>query len=121
MNGVDPASFTGRALGKARWDLEAILHDLDLPGIGEFVSFSSEEVETLAVDMQYAMPRADHAERWSPSEAGVTAVCALSHHIKENPGAVKDETAVLAELEAMRCIIEAAARAHVRFRLTIDY
>lgn len=119
--GTDAGRFGGRALGAARWELETILTDLDRPGLGRFISFSRDEAETLATDMKFDLPGPGHAEHWFSSREGLENVRALRDYVRDHPAEVSECRAVLAELEEMERLLDAADRAGVGFRLSVDY
>jgi hypothetical protein len=120
--GVDPDDFAGRAVAAARHDLESIAQDLDLPGLGEFVSFGRAEAEALAEDMKFDTPTAGKSTaRWFSSARGLEVVRALTGHLEKSPDEVNDPDAVLEELRAVERILEAAERESVGFRLSVDY
>lgn len=122
IDGVDPDRFEGRAVAAARHDLESIAQDLDLPGLGEFVSFGRAEAEALAEDMKFDTPTAGRGtERWFVSRRGLEVVRALGRHVRENPDDVEEPDRILEELDAIESILAAAEREGVGFRLSIDY
>jgi len=123
VNGIDPRSVDGKTLADHRHTLEAMAHEMDLPGLGEFVAFSETEAEALADDMKF-----DNATvgggRWFASAKGLEVVRAIHAYLGDDPDEIDDIDAINAlrdGLDAMGRILEAADAANSRFRLSIDY
>lgn len=120
LDGIEPRDVDGRTLAKHRHALDAIAHEMDLPGLGEFVAFSQAEAEALADDMKFDAPTAGGG-RWFVSAKGLEVVRSIRSYLQENPDEVEDAESVLKELHAMQNVLEAAHAADTRFRLSIDY
>ncbi len=120
LDGIEPRDVDGRTLAKHRHALDAIAHEMDLPGLGEFVAFSEAEAEALADDMKFDAPTAGGG-RWFVSAKGLEVVRSIRTYLQENPDEVEDAESVLKELHAMQNVLEAAHAADTRFRLSIDY
>ena len=120
LDGIEPRDVDGRTLAKHRHALDAIAHEMDLPGLGEFVAFSQEEAEALADDMKFDAPTAGGG-RWFVSAKGLEVVRSIRSYLQENPDEIDDAESVLKELHAMQNVLEAAHAADTRFRLSIDY
>jgi len=120
LDGIEPRDVDGRTLAKHRHALDAVAHEMDLPGLGEFVAFSQEEAEALADDMKFDAPTAGSG-RWFVSANGLEVVRSIRSYLQENPDEIDDVESVLKELHAMQNVLEAAQAADTRFRLSIDY
>ena len=120
LGGIEPRDVDGRTLAKHRHALDAVAHEMDLPGLGEFVAFSQEEAEALASDMKFDAPTAG-SSRWFVSANGLEVVRSIRSYLQENPDEIDDVESVLKELHAMQNVLEAAQAADTRFRLSIDY
>ena len=124
IEGLDPREVDGRTLAAHRHSLDAMAHEEDLPGLGEFVAFSREEAETLAEDMKFDAPTVGASTgRWFAPASALEVVRAIRTHIEtssEDDG-LQDADAILAGLEAMQKVLERAAALGVRFRLSVDY
>ena len=117
---IDPRGFDGGVLAKHRHTLDAMAHEEDLPGLGEFVAFSAEEAETLAADMKFDVPPASSG-RWFECSKALQVVDAVRSHLADNPDELEDVTAVLDGLDGLRSILDRAGAAGTRFRLSLDY
>jgi hypothetical protein len=123
IDGIDPRVVDGKILADHRHTLEAVAHEMDLPGLGEFVAFSEAEAEALADDMKFDNPTTGGG-RWFQCAKGLEVVRAIHEYLGENPDEIDspdDVTSIRKGLEAMRAILEAGASADTRFRLSIDY
>lgn len=120
VEGVDPKDVDGRTLARQRHALDAVAHEMDLPGLGEFVAFSQTEAETLAADMKFE-DAVVGSGRWFDCGKGLEVVRAIHAYLGENPDEVDDAESVREELLAMQRILEAAEAAGSRFRLSVDY
>ena len=120
IEGVDPRDIDGRVLARHRHTLDALAHEEDLPGLGEFVAFSAEEAETLAADMKFDAPPVGTG-RWFDSAKGLEVVHAIRDSLRENPDEIKDTEAILDGLDRLSQVLDKARAADTRFRLSIDY
>jgi len=123
VDGCEPRDVDGRTLAKHRHTLDAVAHELDLPGLGEFVAFSQAEADALAEDMKFDTPPTGGG-RWFVSANGLEVVRSIRSYLQENPeetDALDDMELILKGLDAMQRVLEAAHTAHTRFRLSIDY
>jgi hypothetical protein len=122
LPGCDPRGFDGRRLARLRHRLDAIAHEEDLRGLGEFVAFSEKEAETLAEDMKFDAPTVgSQSGRWFRASEGLEVVRAIRVHVLDHPEEI-EETAELAEaLRSLEAMLALAAREGVRFRLSLDY
>ncbi len=123
IDGVDPRGVDGKTLADHRHTLEAVAHEMDLPGLGEFVAFSETEAEALAEDMKFDNPTTGGG-RWFACSKGLEVVSAIHAYLGDNPDEIDDlddSASVRNGLNAMRVILEAGAAAETRFRLSIDY
>ena len=122
LDGIDPRKVDGRALAAERHTLDTAAHEMDLPGLGEFVAFSHDEAETLAADMKFDAPTVgDPTGRWFSCANGLEVVGVIQDFIEENPDEVREAAAIREGLQAMRAVLEAAEAAGVRFRLSVEY
>ena len=120
--GVEPDKIDGWAIAASRHTLDAIAHEEDLRGLGEFVSFTEAEAEALAEDMKFDMPAGvGRLDRWYAGSEGLRVVRAIRKHILDEPDEVPDAPRILEALGAMEKVLEAADGADVRFRLNVDY
>ena len=120
LDGIEPRDVDGRTLAKHRHALDAVAHEMDLPGLGEFVAFSQAEADALADDMKFDAPTAGGG-RWFVSANGLEVVRSIRTYLQENPDEIEDADAVLQGLQEMQSVLEAAHAADTRFRLSIDY
>lgn len=120
IDGIDPRDVDGRTLANHRHALDAIAHEMDLPGLGEFVAFSEAEAETLAEDMKFDNVVVGSG-RWFAAANGLEVVRAIRAYLEENPEEVDDVEAIREGLDDMRKVLEAAESAGCRFRLSVDY
>lgn len=120
VDGVEPRDVDGRTLAKYRHALDAVAHEMDLPGLGEFVAFSQSEAEALADDMKFDAPTVGGG-RWFVSANGLEVVRSIRSYLRENPDEIDDVESVLEGLHEMQSVLEAADAADTRFRLSIDY
>jgi hypothetical protein len=122
LPGCDPRGFDGRRLARLRHALDAIAHEEDLRGLGEFVAFSEKEAETLAEDMKFDAPTVgSQSGRWFRASEGLAVVRAIRLHVLDHPDEI-EETAELAEaLGSLEAMLAVAEREGVRFRLSLDY
>jgi len=122
IEGLDPREVDGRTLASHRHVIDAVAHEMDLPGLGEFVAFSREEAETLAEDMNFDAPTVgSDTGRWFSSTSALELVQAIRGYLEESPDEVDDSAAIVRGLAAMQSVLERAAAADVRFRLSLDY
>ena len=126
VDGVEPRDVDGRTLARYRHALDAVAHEMDLPGLGEFVAFSQVEAEALADDMKFDAPPVGGG-RWFVSANGLEVVRSIRSYLQENldePDEIiemDDLESVLQGLQEMQSVLEAAHAAGARFRLSIDY
>lgn len=120
VEGIDPRGFDGRTLAEHRHSLDAVAHEMDLPGLGEFVAFSSTEAETLAEDMKFDTPPVGSG-RWFDCNKALEVVRSIRSYLRENPDEIDDLEPVLDGLEQLQALLERAEAAETRFRLSIDY
>lgn len=123
LDGVDPRVVDGKTLADHRHTLEAVAHEMDLPGLGEFVAFSETEAQALAEDMRFDNPTIGGG-RWFACSKGLEVVRAIHAYLGADPEEIDDPadiTSIRDSLDAMRIILEAASDADTRFRLSIDY
>jgi len=120
VDGCEPRDVDGRTLAKHRHTLDAVAHEMDLPGLGEFVAFSQAEADALAEDMKFDAPTAGGG-RWFVSANGLEVVRSIRSYLQENRDEIDDSDSVLKGLQEMQSILEAAHAANTRFRLSIDY
>lgn len=122
LDGSDPRDIDGHLIASRQLDLDSIAHDHDLPGIGEFVSFTREEAETLAEDMNWDAPEGIELKgKWFASDRGHEVFATLCGEIEKDPDEFEDAEPVLHELRKVRDILEKAHKRNVRFRLAVDY
>ncbi|HEY7819689.1 MAG TPA: hypothetical protein VIG29_15820 [Vicinamibacteria bacterium] len=120
--GCEPRNFDGARLARVRHDLDAIAHEQDLRGLGEFVAFSQKEAETLAEDMKFDAPTVGaQTGRWFPAVEGLRVVHAIREYLLANPDELDDADAIAIELGALEAMLAAAQGESVRFRLSLDY
>jgi hypothetical protein len=123
VDGIDPRRVDGRTLAKHRHTIDSFAHEMDLPGLGEFVAFNQTEAEALAEDMKFDTPPVGSG-RWFEPANGLEVVQSIRSYVRDNPEEVEgldDADAILEGLEAMERVLEAARTAETRFRLSIDY
>ena len=122
LPGVEPDKIDGRAIAVSRHMLDAIAHEEDQRGLGEFVSFSEVEAEALSEDMRFDMPvGVGRLERWYTSAEGLLVVRAIRQHIIDATEEIRDASRILSALTEMETVLEAADAADVRFRLNVEY
>ena len=122
ITGVDPRAFDGRNLGSARHTIDAIAHEYDLPGLGEFVAFSRAEAEALAEDMKFDAPTVgSESGRWFSAANGLEVVRQILAHLEENPDDVPNAGSLRAGLRSLESLLARADADDVRFRLSVDY
>ncbi len=120
--GCEPRGFDGRRLASVRHALDAIAHEQDLRGLGEFVAFSQKEAETLAEDMKFDAPTVGgQTGRWFRAKDGLEVVRAIRAFLLEHPDELDEVEELTAALESMETMLAAADGAGVRFRLSLDY
>ena len=120
VDGCDPRDVDGRTLAKHRHAIDAVAHEMDLPGLGEFVAFSQAEADALADDMKFDAPPTGGG-RWFIPAKGLEVVRSIRSYLQENPDEIDDPDSVLKGLQEMQSALEAAHEADTRFRLSIDY
>jgi hypothetical protein len=123
IDGVEPRDIDGRTLAKHRHAIDSVAHEMDLPGLGEFVAFSQTEAETLAEDMKFDTPPVGGG-RWFDPAKGLEVVESIRGYLHDDPDEMddnEDRDTILQGLEAMARVLEAAKSAETRFRLSIDY
>lgn len=122
LPGCDPRGFDGRRLAKARHALDAIAHEQDLRGLGEFVAFSKKEAETLAEDMKFDAPTVGgETGRWFRASDGLEVVRAIRGFLTDHPEELPEAEEIRAALASLETMLAAAEREGVRFRLSLDY
>ena len=120
VEGCEPRDVDGRTLAKHRHTLDAVAHEMDLPGLGEFVAFSQAEADALAEDMKFDSPPTGSG-RWFEPTKGLEVVRSIRSYLQENSDEIDDPDSVLKGLQQMQSVLEAAHAANTRFRLSIDY
>ena len=123
VDGIEPRDVDGRTLAKHRHAIDAVAHEMDLPGLGEFVAFSQVEAEALADDMKFDSPTAGGG-RWFVPANGLEVVRSIRSYLEENPDEMEgndDVKSIREGLAAMERVLEAAHAADTRFRLSVDY
>lgn len=120
VEGIEPRKIDGRTLAKHRHSIDAVAHEMDLPGLGEFVAFSQVEADALAEDMKFDTPTVGGG-RWFLSANGIEVVRSIRIYLDENPDEIEERESVLEGLQQMQIVLEAAHEANVKFRLSIDY
>ena len=120
VEGCEPRDVDGRTLAKHRHTLDAVAHEMDLPGLGEFVAFSQAEADALAEDMKFDSPPTGSG-RWFEPAKGLEVVRSIRSYLQENSDEIDDLDSVLKGLQQMQSVLEAAHAANTRFRLSIDY
>ena len=120
VEGCEPRDVDGRTLAKHRHTLDAVAHEMDLPGLGEFVAFSQAEADALAEDMKFDSPPTGSG-RWFEAAKGLEVVRSIRSYLQETPDEIDDPDSVLKGLQEMQSVLEAAHAANTRFRLSIDY
>ncbi len=122
LPGCEPRGFDGARLARVRHALDAIAHEQDLRGLGEFVAFSQKEAETLAEDMRFDAPTVGgQTGRWFRAADGLEVVRAIREFLLTHPDEVDDGEALAIELSALETMLAVAQREDVRFRLSLDY
>jgi hypothetical protein len=122
LPGCDPRGFDGRRLAKSRHSLDAIAHEQDLRGLGEFVAFSEKEAEALAEDMKFDAPTmGSQTGRWFRADDGLEVVRGIRGYLLEHPEELDDVEEIGEALGALEAMLAAAGGAGVRFRLSLDY
>lgn len=122
LEGCEPRAFDGRRLAAARHALDAIAHEQDLRGIGEFVAFSEKEAETLAEDMKFDAPTTGgQTGRWFRAADGLEVVRAIREFVLEHPEEVEEAAEIRAALASLESMLAIAEGEGVRFRLSLDY
>ena len=122
LDGIDPREVDGRTLAAHRHALDAVAHEMDLPGLGEFVAFSHAEAEALAEDMKFDAPTTgSQTGRWFACANGLEVVRSIKDYIADDPEAIDEPDAVLEGLTGLQSVLEAAEASGIRFRLSIDY
>ena len=134
--GVEPERFKGRILASERHAIDAIAHELDLRGLGEFVAsgvvntldlgefvaFSHAQAEALADDMKFDAPTTgSQSGHWFPPAEARKVVIAVRDYLQDNHDEVMDPEAVLDELDSLSKLLEIAETHRVGFRLSVDY
>ncbi len=123
--GVEPRNVDGRILAVHRHALDGMAHEMDVPGLGEFVAFSHVEAEALAADMKFDAPTTgSQSGRWFESSKGLEVVRAIKEYIELDPDEtieIESPEAVVSGLSDLQRVLEAATAAGTRFRLTVDY
>ncbi len=122
VEGVEPDRFAGHALNRARWELSEAAEGAGLPPLEEFVSLSPEESEILAADLNFdADVDAATPAGWFPAREGLRLVRVLLEQVTKAPDAFPDPEALQAELAQLEALLDAAAPAGARFRLSVAY
>ena len=123
VDGIEPRNVDGKTLAKHRHAIDSVAHEMDLPGLGEFVAFSQAEAEALADDMKFDSPTVGGG-RWFVPAKGLEVVQSIRSYLQENPDEMDgndDLESILEGLAAVQRVLEAAHTAETRFRLSIDY
>ena len=123
LDGIDPRTIDGRTLAKHRHTIDAFAHEMDLPGLGEFVAFSEVEAEALAEDMKFDAPPVGSG-RWFEPVNGLEVVQSIRSYMRDNPDEVEeldDVDAIVKGLDAFERVLDAARVAKTRFRFSIEY
>ncbi len=122
VEGAEPEAFAGHALNRARWELSEAAEEAGLKPLDEFVSLSAEESEILAADLNFdADVDSVSPAGWFSAAAGLELVDALRAAVRAAPEEFGDAAGVLGELEGLRGILDRAAKAGARFRLSVAY
>jgi hypothetical protein len=122
LPGCDPRGFDGTRLARVRHALDAIAHEQDLRGLGEFVAFSEKEAETLAEDMKFDAPAASgQTGRWFRAKDGLEVVRAIREFLIATPDEIDDAEDIVLALGALQTMLDTANAENVRFRLSLDY
>lgn len=122
IEGLDPRTFDGRKLALERHSVDAIAHEYDLPGLGEFVAFSHDEAEALAADMKFDAPTVgSETGRWFQPQNGLEVVQQILAHLEENPDDVRDAEAIRSGLTSLESMLSLAVASAIRFRLSVTY
>jgi len=118
----DPRGFDGTRLARVRHALDAIAHEQDLRGLGEFVAFSEKEAETLAEDMKFDAPSVGgQTGRWFRAKDGLEVVRAIREFLIATPDEIDDAEDIVLALGALQTMLDTANAENVRFRLSLDY
>ena len=122
LPGYEPRGFDGRRLAKVRHALDAIAHEQDLRGLGEFVAFSQKEAEALAEDMKFDAPTVGgETGRWFRAADGLEVVRAIREFLLEHPDELDEVEELTQALGSIATMLAAAEGEGVRFRLSLDY
>jgi len=122
LPGWEPRGFDGRRLASVRHALDAIAHEQDLRGLGEFVAFSQKEAETLAEDMKFDAPTVGgQTGRWFRAADGLEVVRAILAFLLEHPDELDEVEELTDALGSMETMLVTAEGEGVRFRLSLDY
>ena len=122
LPGCEPRGFDGRRLAQVRHTLDAIAHEQDLRGLGEFVAFSQKEAETLAEDMKFDAPTVGgQTGRWFRAADGLEVVRAIRGFLLGHPEEIEQVEEIQAALASIETMLATAEGEGVRFRLSLDY
>lgn len=107
----------GKALAKDSEKLDAISKKLGIPTFEDFISMSADDFEDL-LDEEAEIP--EQEEKWFSADEGIAFVQAMANYIVSNPSAVKNQKAVLEDLEEYAQVLSSAKAIGARWHLNLD-
>ena len=118
--GFDPF-VNGKAVSREAARLSDVAKSLGLKSPDEYFSMSADEAGSMAAEFDVADDVALPAEQWFPPEEGLTWVAQLRGHLRANPSAVADATAVLSNLAEYERVLSHARRIGAKWHFAVDF
>jgi hypothetical protein len=107
----------GKSLAHEAEKLDGISKKLGLSTFDDFIAMSADEIEDLLGE-DVEIP--EQEEKWFTADEGLAFVDAMSKYIRANPTSVKDQQAVLADLEEYADVFSKAKGIGARWHLNLD-
>ncbi|MGZ5079287.1 MAG: hypothetical protein ACXWHZ_07075 [Usitatibacter sp.] len=106
----------GKTIAKEEKRLDAISKHLGIPRFSDFISMSTEELEGILGDVEIS----EQDVKWFTADEGLSFVQALAAHIRANPSAVKNQSAVIEDLTEYVEVFEKAKAVGAKWHLNFD-
>jgi hypothetical protein len=114
------ASVNGKAIARESTRLAKIAMALGIRSPDDFVSMN-EEAAAFAEEFDLDGDNVPTGETWFDAAAGLQWVRTLQGHLQADPDAVKDASAVLADLAEFESVLSQAQAASAKWRLAVDH
>lgn len=118
VSGADPSAWSGRSCSAASDELDRLTAKLKVPEITTFVRPGPDIAKSELGGLE---PYTADAVNWVDASQGLWTVEALRKHIASKPRSVPKAKAVLAELDELAALLEAASRAKCGFYLSVYF